>query len=440
MRKLLVLIFCALALRAAADETDSVKHFSFEALSFETQPFSRDSARVDIYVAVPYSILKFLNAVDKYVADYSVNIVVTSSAPDTSSHTIDDTRTIVLSSSEMEKLDELQLERANASQHTIFLRQGTNYTIRITVQDISTKRRYSEHGTFMTKTFFSDAPGMSDALLYRSKFGSRIVPLIGSDISSLESGSSGSFFELYNIGQSVPLWFVQQLRESESKEILSKMTTVLVGSGAKRMPVFVETDFDDLWRGTYVLEQYLFPTADDTALSSADEQRKSALSSSEKIVEVRAARGIPIAGMKIEDAIEQLLMIASGNAHDSLTSAETTQEKRSAIVDFWRRMKPYQSVNYNRPMQVFYRRVQYANKTFRTSVDGWRTDRGRMYIQLGEPTFIDKRPYEANSRPYEMWEYSDLNVRFYFVDQFMVNDYRLVSAAPPNGIFNWQRE
>lgn len=442
MRYIVGFILCFFFVQSSlAQEADSsLPHFSYETLSFQTEPFSIDSTRVDIYVAVPYGLLKFLYAVDKYVADYTVQITITPSSGDSGLFSGIDTKTILLTTSEKEKISELKLERANASQHTFILRQGTNYSITITVRDLSTKRQFTERGTFTTKKFSSDMPTMSDALIYRSKFNSRIVPLIGSDISSLQVGQSGLFFELYNAEQSRPLWLVQRLRERTGDEDVFRVTNVLVGSGAKRMPIFVEMDFDDIWTGKYILEQYLFARAEDTMNASSQGLEKAALSSSEMEIDVKTPRGIPIAGMKIEDAIEQLLYIATGSAYDSLVSAETTQDKRNAIVDFWNRMKPYPMDTYNRPMQVFYRRVGFATRNFRTSMDGWRTDRGRIYIQFGEPTSIDKRPYDVNSRPYEMWEYSDLNVRFYFVDQFMVNDYRLVSASPPNGVFNWQRE
>lgn len=442
MRYIVGFILCFLFVQSSlAQEADStLPHFSYETLSFQTEPFSTDSARVDVYVAVPYGLLKFLYAVDKYVADYTVQITITPTSGDSGLYSGIDTKTILLSTAEKEKISELKLERANASQHTFVLHQGTSYNILITVRDLSTKRQFTERGTFMTKTFSPDAAGMSDALIYRSKFNSRIVPHIGSDISSLQVGQSGLFFELYNAEQSRPLWLVQRLREQTADEDVFRVTSVLVGSGAKRMPIFAEMDFDDIWTGKYILEQYLFARAEDTMNYSSQALHRAALSASEMEIDVKTPRGIPIAGMRIDDAIEQLLYIATGSAYDSLVSAETTQSKRNAIVDFWNKMKPYQMDTYNRPMQVFYRRVAFATKNFRASMDGWKTDRGRIYIQLGEPTSIDKRPYDVNSRPYEMWEYSDLNVRFYFVDQFMVNDYRLVSAAPPNGIFNWQRE
>jgi GWxTD domain-containing protein len=442
MRYIVGFILCLFFVQSSfAQEADSsLPHFSYETLSFQTEPFSADSVRVDVYVAVPYGLLKFLYAVDKYVADYTVQITITPSSGDSGLHSGIDTKTILLSTAEKEKISELKLERANASQHMFILRQGASYNILITVRDLSTKRQFTERGTFMTKTFSPDAAGMSDALIYRSKFNSRIVPHIGSDISSLQVGQSGLFFELYNAEQSRPLWLVQRLREHTSDEDVFRVTNVLVGSGAKRMPIFAEMDFDDIWTGKYILEQYLFARAEDTMNYSSEALHKAALSTSEKPIDVKIPRGIPISGMKIEDAVEQLLYIATGSAYDSLVSAETTQAKRNAIVDFWNRMKPYQMDTYNRPMQVFYRRVGFADRNFRATMEGWKTDRGRIYIQLGEPTSIDKRPYDVNSRPYEMWEYSDLNVRFYFVDQFMVNDYRLVSASPPNGIFNWQRE
>jgi GWxTD domain-containing protein len=404
-------------------------------------PFSHDSVRVDVYIAVPYSVLKFINAVDKYVADYSINIRITESGQDSILRSYGSQKSVILPQAEWEKLHELDLVRADASQHTFILHQGKEYDISIMIQDISSKRQFTESGQFKTRIFLPGAPSMSDLLLYRSKFGSRIVPQIGKDISELHTGESGLFFELYDAEQSVPLWHMERLRDAdENGDEISRTVSVIVPSGEKRLPLFEPFDAGDVWTGRYILESYLFSKPEDTLLTSRDRLLAKSLGTSERKVEVSVKRGIPLTGMDIDEAIEQLYYIAIGGGYDSLARAETKAEKRRAIIDFWSKRNPYPADSYNRPMQVFYRRVAFANRNFHGSTAGWRTDRGRIYIQLGEPSLAEKHPYEANQKPYEMWEYHDMNLRFYFVDQFIVGDYRLVGPGPPNGTFNWQRE
>src|SRR6188508_2660567 len=113
MRYIVGFILCLFFVQSSlAQEADSsLPHFSYETLSFQTEPFLADSTRVDVYVAVPYGLLKFLYAVDKYVADYTVQINITPSSGDSGLHSGIDTKTILLSTAEKEKISELKLER-----------------------------------------------------------------------------------------------------------------------------------------------------------------------------------------------------------------------------------------------------------------------------------------------------------------------------------------
>jgi GWxTD domain-containing protein len=441
MRFYFLLAFLFFADSLCAQDSVSISSFSYETLCFQTNPFSRDSVRVDVYTAVPYSILKFVNAGDKYVADYSIDIRITGTNDDSASSSNISQKSVLLPQAEWEKLHELDITRADASQHTFVLHQGREYDIFISIHDLSSRRQFTQRGHFKTQVFLPGAPSMSDPLLYRSKFASRIVPQIGWDISELRTGEAGLFYELYDAEQSVPLWHVERLRDAdENGDEISRLVAVIVPTGEKRMPLFEPFDAGDVWTGKYILESYLFSKPEDTLLTSPQQLHAKSLATSERNLEVSVKRGIPLTGTDIDESIEQLYYIAVGGAYDSLAHAETKAEKRRGIIDFWGKMNPYPSDPYNRPMQTFYRRVAYANRNFGGSTIGWRTDRGRIYIQLGEPSLAEKHPYEANQKPYEMWEYHDMNLRFYFVDQFIVGDYRLVGPYPPNGTFNWQRE
>ena len=44
------------------------------------------------------------------------------------------------------------------------------------------------------------------------------------------------------------------------------------------------------------------------------------------------------------------------------------------------------------------------------SVPGYATDRGRIFLQYGAPTLTEKRPFETDGYPYEIWQYNTLDV------------------------------
>lgn len=80
---------------------------------------------------------------------------------------------------------------------------------------------------------------------------------------------------------------------------------------------------------------------------------------------------------------------------------------------------------------LFYTRVRFVNSRFGTNRnDGWKTDRGRVYIKFGRPANTISNPVNASYRfkgkGYEIWTYDRYNRVFVFVDTSrMGNTYRL---------------
>jgi len=87
----------------------------------------------------------------------------------------------------------------------------------------------------------------------------------------------------------------------------------------------------------------------------------------------------------------------------------TTNEERDYFIDqFWKRRDPTPDTPVNEFKEEHYRRIAYANLRFKgASVDGWKTDRGRIYITFGPPDEIDSHPSGGNGdpTPWEMWKY-----------------------------------
>ena len=50
---------------------------------------------------------------------------------------------------------------------------------------------------------------------------------------------------------------------------------------------------------------------------------------------------------------------------------------------------------------------------------------GYVYIMYGEPSSIERHPFEMDTKPYEIWTYYELNKQFIFVDDTGFGDYRL---------------
>ncbi len=130
-----------------------------------------------------------------------------------------------------------------------------------------------------------------------------------------------------------------------------------------------------------------------------------------------------------------------GKAKNVSTPAEAkavVDAKRKFMSDFWRHREPGLREEY-------LSRVAYSNANFHVlSRDGFRTDRGRVTIMYGMPDDIERHPNETETRPYEIWNYNNIQggVIFVFVLRNAAGDYELVHSTHRNELHdeNWDRE
>ena len=116
-------------------------------------------------------------------------------------------------------------------------------------------------------------------------------------------------------------------------------------------------------------------------------------------------------------------------AFDKLTTVEARQE---FLLKFWTRVEKEELGRLNLTRSVYLQRVQTANQRYRTyAKEGWRTDQGRVFILYGEPDDIQRFSNSSDSKPYETWNYHQIEggVEFDFIDLSGFNEYCLVHST-----------
>jgi len=117
------------------------------------------------------------------------------------------------------------------------------------------------------------------------------------------------------------------------------------------------------------------------------------------------------------------------NAFDKLTTLEARQE---FLLKFWTRIEKEEQGRLNLTRTLYLQRVQMANQRYRTyAKEGWRTDQGRVLILYGEPDDIQRFANSSDNKPYEIWNYHQLDggVEFDFIDISGFNEYNLVNST-----------
>jgi GWxTD domain-containing protein len=158
----------------------------------------------------------------------------------------------------------------------------------------------------------------------------------------------------------------------------------------------------DLEVGPHVLEVEVFPTPTGRAVSAKSRFR---------------VVTSPLSwGEDEEKMLAQISYVATRDEMDVLASVPP--EERGPVWDeFWAERDPDPHTVVNEFKAEFLRRLGYANAQFRSIVEGWQTDMGRVYIQEGEPDDVDSQPIGQMLNAWEIWYYYADHTKYVFVDR-----------------------
>ncbi|MGH9322084.1 MAG: GWxTD domain-containing protein, partial [Vicinamibacteria bacterium] len=103
---------------------------------------------------------------------------------------------------------------------------------------------------------------------------------------------------------------------------------------------------------------------------------------------------------------KEVVYIVTEMEREAFLGIETADVRNRFIEAFWKRRDPNPATIQNEFKEEHYRRIEYANDVLgrETARPGFRTDRGRYYILLGEPREIQRYDREE-LQPIELWFY-----------------------------------
>lgn len=116
-----------------------------------------------------------------------------------------------------------------------------------------------------------------------------------------------------------------------------------------------------------------------------------------------------------------VVYIITKDERDEFQRLSSDEARDKFIADFWEVRNPDPGSPTNSYKDEIYRRIAFANARFGVGSggEGWRSDRGRTYITLGEPQQKQILRNSANLYPLEIWFYANpspsLPTAFYVV-------------------------
>ncbi len=147
---------------------------------------------------------------------------------------------------------------------------------------------------------------------------------------------------------------------------------------------------------------------------------------------------------ELDDLFAKSVYIASEPEKDRYEALSTVEAKREFMYTFWRARDENPSDERNQYFLNYLKRLAESNDKYTAAKkDGWKTDRGRVYLVYGPPSQIDRYPNETETKPYEIWTYETLEggVIFVFGDISGFNDYQLLHSTKRGELRDdyWQR-
>jgi len=133
---------------------------------------------------------------------------------------------------------------------------------------------------------------------------------------------------------------------------------------------------------------------------------------------------------------EEAAYIMTDSEREGFLALATTAERDEFIERFWQVRDPVPETFVNEFREEHFKRIREANDKYRESRVGWMTERGRMYITLGEPQDVMSYPNNYDLFPLEIWYYYNLDISLFpnalqliFFKRNGAGEYRLFSPA-----------
>jgi len=97
---------------------------------------------------------------------------------------------------------------------------------------------------------------------------------------------------------------------------------------------------------------------------------------------------------------EEVSLLLDKTEKEEFKKLSTAEEKEQFIAVFWARRDPNPETDANEFKDEWYRRLDYANKTFTRGLNkGWRSDMGKVYLFFGKPWQTKAPPPSKKPQP-----------------------------------------
>lgn len=392
--------------------------FFFDAICFKSTE-NDTLSRIDVFAVIPYSTLSFIKSNSKYFAEYQITYTLKDSLDK-----IIQSKTFNKQVVETEQLETLGFSAKFTENYFYFQVPEGKYSVEVSLYDKNSNQNYIKRRTTNTLNFARFDCALSGIMflsdIEESNGEYKITPFLSDNLGNVDK--IFLFVEIYQkTFKHKTIDFVYQILNPKGKEVFRSPRFKFSVNDLDQ--IFLPLNKSNLKEGSYILKLFaLRPSESSDSIFKETE----ILSVSERTFEITPSIINQVLA-NIDKSIRQLKYVAYQSDIDYINQAPTQEEKTRRFLEFWKKLDPTPSTEFNEAFEEYYERIYYANTQFKSYIEGWQTDRGMVYVVLGPPATIQKQTDFNYNRNYEIWNYTTRT--FIFIDYSGFGDYRLYS--PP---------
>ncbi len=389
----------------------TTERLGFELGVYGTPAASEGLGGVDVFVGVTNDRLQFVKRRGRWVAEYTITVdLLTEDGTRVKGKTVGHRRT----AQGYRHTNDATIRQIS---HMRFDMSKGSFRVATRVRDEDLRREVAQEKVVEVGSVADGDLGLSEIILL-------------ADREEAEAGRFADFQSLY---------FGAKADQEGTLYAVFRVVGALDGEASGRAlfrhpsgNVVRDADFGlpakDGWRFIELNAEGLPTTVYDIEVTLSAEAGMTA-STTRKLI-IRSAGISPLVS-DLDEAIDQLRYIADKGDRDRMKEAQD-EEKRNLFEAFWKTRDPSPGTPDNELMDEYYRRIHEADTRFRCYKAGWKTDRGWVFVTHGEPSEIERYPFELETHPSEVWRYFRPERRFVFVDRNGFGDYDMIESTGGN--------
>jgi len=423
MRKINFIPVCLSLLILLTSALSAQEKFFFDA-DYTVFRYDNSKSLLEVYLAFYQNSIKYKFENGKFSGNVVIELILTAASSGDKiiennyklPISVDDTAFALLKQKEISQLPAFIIEKPG--DYTLFIRatdemnpaRGDKWEFNFNIPEFNFSQ--IKMSGIQLATAINDAGGKENNFV---KYGVEVIPnpnqFFGNNVNPLFY-----YVEIYGLKSNT----------SQSKLFLKKKITNLSGNiiASKTEELTNEYDLiyetgsfyiDSLESGTYSLN-FSVCNSDNTEISGMEKKffvyNTSGFGQNPEITEENAYLRSEYNIMKeeqLDDEFEKAVYIRNDEETRNYDKLTTIESKRKFMYEFWKKRDKTPNTYQNEFKIDYLKRIFEANRRFKQSFkDGWKTDRGRIYMIYGEPNDIEYFEYQSDIRGYQIWRYEEI--------------------------------